>query len=62
MFDVRAPLHSPLDYSNTTVTPGSHTHIHASDLQVAHKGGAAEAVTKVLIDFTATGEEKVRVC
>lgn len=26
MFDVRAPLHSPLDYSNTTVTPGSHTH------------------------------------
>lgn len=69
MFDALAPLHSPLDYSNPTVTPVSHTHTHtypqshqyhtpiqAGDVHVAHKGEA------VLIEFMVMGEEKVRVC
>lgn len=44
----------------------THTQTHNKGLQVtfyvASVGGAADAVTKVLIDFTATGERKVRVC
>ncbi len=57
MFDAQAPLHGPLDYSNPAVTLASHTHAHAhthaGDLRLAHVasgGGAAEPVTKVLID------------
>lgn len=36
MFDARAPLHGPLDYSNPSVTPAPHTHshIHTGDLRL----------------------------